>query len=242
MPDIAILAAPPVAAPEQYAVPGAQDLILKSARAAFDGTGAAGSYVPTLRILTSNGQPVAECPCGTTLAAGASADVSWFPRGGVSAGAGGSGIQFNTDNEGGWLDVTANAKDANGAGIDLEDASGGYTRIQNGSQRLDLSRSGNIALLLGNTATLEGNPIANLQTLGSAANLVVQTIAGLGVVSMQAKAVNGSVTLQDTAGGALFRVNTPLLGFHNVAPVARAAHPVTLADVITLLTNLGLCS
>lgn len=31
------------------------------------------------------------------------------------------------------------------------------------------------------------------------------------------------------------------LGFYGVAPVDRAAHPTTLADVITLLTNLGLC-
>jgi len=34
----------------------------------------------------------------------------------------------------------------------------------------------------------------------------------------------------------------PMLGFYGVAAVVRAAHPTLLADVITILTNLGLCN
>jgi hypothetical protein len=34
----------------------------------------------------------------------------------------------------------------------------------------------------------------------------------------------------------------PKLGFYGATPVVQAAHPTTLADVITLLTNLGICA
>lgn len=37
-------------------------------------------------------------------------------------------------------------------------------------------------------------------------------------------------------------IDGPKIGFYAAAPVAQAAHPVTLGDVITLLTNLGLCA
>ena len=32
------------------------------------------------------------------------------------------------------------------------------------------------------------------------------------------------------------------IGFHGVTPVAQATHPTTLADVIAILTNKGLCA
>lgn len=79
MADVALLAPNVTDAPESYQVPGAQEIIVKSVRAHFDGTSAAGSFVPCLRLLDGNGNAVAECPISTTLAAGAQADVSWFP-------------------------------------------------------------------------------------------------------------------------------------------------------------------
>lgn len=84
MADIALLASQADDAPLGYQVPGAQEIILKSITASFDGTGAAGTFVPTLQILAPNGAVLAACPVSTQVAAGASADVSWFPRGGLN--------------------------------------------------------------------------------------------------------------------------------------------------------------
>jgi hypothetical protein len=76
--DEALLAAGVQAAPFQYTIPGAQEIIIKAITASFDGTGASGSWIPTLQVIAPNGAVLASCP-GSVLAAGALADVSWFP-------------------------------------------------------------------------------------------------------------------------------------------------------------------
>jgi hypothetical protein len=90
--DVALLASQAGEAPIGYQVPGAQEIILKSITASFDGSGASGNFLPVLQIVAPNGAVLASCPVGSTLAAGASADVSWFPRGGVATSGSGSGI------------------------------------------------------------------------------------------------------------------------------------------------------
>ena len=85
MADVALLDNETAATPTGYTVPGAQEIILKSVTATFDGTGAGGSFVPTLEILAPNGSVLAACPVASSVAAGASADVSWFPRVGGAA-------------------------------------------------------------------------------------------------------------------------------------------------------------
>lgn len=92
MADIALLAPGTDAAPESYEIPGAQEIILKAVTATYDGTNASGDFIPTLQIIAPNGSILASCPTSTPVAAGASADVSWFPRSGVASGGGGSGI------------------------------------------------------------------------------------------------------------------------------------------------------
>lgn len=84
MADEALLAAGVVEAPFNYTIPGAQEIILKSVAASFDGTGAAGSFIPTLQFVAPNGTILASCNA-PMLAAGASADVSWFPWCGLGA-------------------------------------------------------------------------------------------------------------------------------------------------------------
>lgn len=89
MADRAIVDTSTETAPKDYQLTGAQQLLVKAVRAEIDGSGAAGSYVPTLQQLAPDGQVMWEAPQDTTLAAGASADVSWFPRG-VRKGGGGT--------------------------------------------------------------------------------------------------------------------------------------------------------
>jgi hypothetical protein len=49
-------------------------------RADYNGAAAGGSFLPCLVILSATGDEVARIPVSTTVAAGASATVSWFPR------------------------------------------------------------------------------------------------------------------------------------------------------------------
>jgi len=90
--DISILDSSTAAAPKSYTVKGAQEIILRSVTGSYDGTGAAGSYIPAVQILDPAGFVVGTFVANTTLAAGASADVSWFPglkAPGTSSGGGG---------------------------------------------------------------------------------------------------------------------------------------------------------
>ena len=94
MADISILDSSTAAAPKSYTVKGAQEIILRSVTGSYDGTGAAGSYIPAVQILDPAGFVVGTFVANTTLAAGASADVSWFPSvGGGGGSSGGGGLR-----------------------------------------------------------------------------------------------------------------------------------------------------
>lgn len=90
MPDVAINAQQVQQAGQGYTVPDSLALLLKNVRASYNGTSAAGSFVPVLRIVSDAGLTVGEYRVSGSLAAGASADVTWFP-GHVE-----DGIQFDT--------------------------------------------------------------------------------------------------------------------------------------------------
>jgi hypothetical protein len=77
--DASILDPSIAPAPKGYLITGSQEIVLKSVTGSFDGTGAAAAFVPSLQIIDPSGFIVATFPVTTTLAAGGSADVSWFP-------------------------------------------------------------------------------------------------------------------------------------------------------------------
>lgn len=66
-------------APLSYEIAGAQEIILRAARATFDGTAAAASFLPAFRITDGAGQEIGTYPVDTAVSAGASADVSFAP-------------------------------------------------------------------------------------------------------------------------------------------------------------------
>lgn len=164
MADVALVAGGVETTPLEYTIPGAQEIIPKACTAAFDGSSAAGDFVPTLLIKAPNGKVLAACPVTSTVAAGASADVSWFPRGGVSQGAGGgNGIQFTADgvygaaNTGDALAIESDGPgttvdgygvsivDTSDNGINLERTSGsGVVQLKAGTSLLGLDDNGNI--------------------------------------------------------------------------------------------------
>lgn len=75
------------AAPADFVIPSSAELLLKMAFAKFDGSAAAGSFKPCLRIISDAGTVSGEATADNTVAAGGSADVTWFPRvgGGTSS-------------------------------------------------------------------------------------------------------------------------------------------------------------
>lgn len=87
MADVSILDTSSAAVPKAYEVAGAQEIILKGVTASFDGSGAGGSWIPALQVVDPSGFIVGTYTCSTTVAAGSSVDVSWFPRGGVAVSA-----------------------------------------------------------------------------------------------------------------------------------------------------------
>lgn len=79
-------------APATFTVPGNGQIRPKAVFAHFDGTGAAGSFQPALKVTSDAGKLVGIYPTSNTLAAGASADVSWFPEVGGFTPTPGTGI------------------------------------------------------------------------------------------------------------------------------------------------------
>lgn len=74
-----ILAAGTAPAPLDYTVPNAQELVPLAINAVIDGTAAATPFLATVEIISDGGVVIARCPITATIAAGASAEVSWFP-------------------------------------------------------------------------------------------------------------------------------------------------------------------
>lgn len=81
MPDAQITVPAVSAAPAEYSVSGAADFILKAVNANMDGSGAAATWLPCVEIVSDSGHVVARAvDQAVSVAAGGSAEVSWFPR------------------------------------------------------------------------------------------------------------------------------------------------------------------
>lgn len=66
-------------APADWLLPASLEVIPKTAFAKFDGSGASVAWVPCLRIISDSGHVAAEAVASTSVPAGGSADVTWFP-------------------------------------------------------------------------------------------------------------------------------------------------------------------
>lgn len=93
MADIALVSQVVTSAPKDYQLPGAQELLLKAATANIDGTNAGGEFLPVLQLIDPGGHVMwTAFNRSLPVAAGASANVTWFPGGGIdSAGSNGTG-------------------------------------------------------------------------------------------------------------------------------------------------------
>lgn len=80
MADVSIRSTAVTAAPMDYKIPGAQEIAPKSVTASMDGTSASGQWFPCLQLVDPAGNVMFSAIASSPLAAGVSADVSWFPH------------------------------------------------------------------------------------------------------------------------------------------------------------------
>lgn len=84
MPDISIVSPEVVTAPQDYTLPGAQEILLKAVGCRINGASASGSFLPALQLIDPGGNVMwTAVNASLPVAAGRSALVSWFPGGGV---------------------------------------------------------------------------------------------------------------------------------------------------------------
>jgi hypothetical protein len=74
--------------PAHFNISGTGQIRPKTIFATFDGTAAGSAFLPAVKIISDGGQTVGIFPTDTSVAAGASADVTWFH--GVKAAGGGT--------------------------------------------------------------------------------------------------------------------------------------------------------
>lgn len=74
--------------PASYTIPGNGQITPRSIFAHYNGASAASPFQPAIKVISDGGETVGVYPCNTSVAAGGSADVSWFPGvgGGASSG------------------------------------------------------------------------------------------------------------------------------------------------------------
>jgi hypothetical protein len=96
-------------APAIFTVPGNGQIRPKSIFASFDGTGAGSAFFPTLKVISDAGKTVGIYSSDTSVAAGASADVSWFPKlaSAASAPPSSSGLKWAAYSAAGFTNVPA---------------------------------------------------------------------------------------------------------------------------------------
>lgn len=232
MADIALVAPGVADAPEGYQIPGAQEIIVKAVTANYDGTNAVGPFVPTLQVIAPNGAILASCPTPTSVAAGGSADVSWFPRSGLGGGSpSGGGIQFDTENEGDWLTIQTDGIGPEGGSI-LLNAPGGNIQMYAGSLAGGSNPGFFQAAAPGGGFTANDTAAGGMSVVGNGDILIDANGASLDLQSFQTGLTN-AVRVQSEPNGKL--------SFFGSVAVVRQATPTTLPQVIALLQAYGLC-
>ena len=251
------------AVPSTYQLPPGQVLEVLAVRADFDGSGAAGAYVPQVSFYAQDGRKLGSFPSPTTVAMGASAGCTFFPTAPPSSGGGGgAGIQYDTANSGDWLEIATTSTthtpsvafttagefsvvDSSGFGsaVTLEADNGGNVNVT-ASGGGDVAIGGVNVPVSASGSMVVDSPLVSLNDSGAGG---LESV----IVNHASQFVNVAgfnVLIEDTSAGfgtGGIKVGTSTaqrVGFYGVTPVAQATHPTTLADVIALLTNIGICA
>jgi hypothetical protein len=188
MADVQILASQSATGHLDFVVPGSQELILKAIKASYDGSGAAGSFIPAVQVISPAGEDAGTYTAVSELAAGDSADVSFGP---FLVGLG-DAIRFDVDNRGGTLRVTTVGQDGvTGDGIRLDAEGGGQLEaISTGGMTLSSS---------GGNATFRNTDSGQALQVNSNGRLTIEA-TGTDVLAIDATG-GGEIQVTDTAYG-----------------------------------------
>lgn len=91
MPDQVLTRDGPVSVPMDYQVPQGGELLPLTVNATMDGTSAASAFYAAVQVIAPSGRVMGSA-ISTSIAAGASASVTWFPRVGSQAASGGGAL------------------------------------------------------------------------------------------------------------------------------------------------------
>ena len=81
MPDVPLVNRASISAPKDYTLPQAQSIVLRAVQAEIDGTSAAGTFLPVVQLISDAGDVMwTALDRNTTIAAGGTATVTWFPN------------------------------------------------------------------------------------------------------------------------------------------------------------------
>lgn len=132
------------AVPLSYQVPGAQLIQLQAVYGEFDGSGASGSYLPAVEILSQDGLRMMLCPVSSSVAAGSDADATFGPF----LGRAGTTQAYTTVENQGTALPQESILDFEGSGVTAADDPG------NGRTTVTIPGGGGGALTLLKTLTL----------------------------------------------------------------------------------------
>lgn len=174
MADAAYVDSSVQAAPKAYTLAESQELLVKAFRAAVDGSGSTASFLPTLQLIAPSGAVMWESAPTTPVAAGGSADVSWFPGGdlettGSASGSGGLTVLYDS----GYLGANQASIDTGAGGI----ASGHFSLLIVAYLRSTAAvSSDNVLAVFNNDASAVYNA-SRIQSGGGAVAGLAQSLA-----------------------------------------------------------------
>jgi hypothetical protein len=218
-------------APYTFDVPASLEVRPDTATAKFDGTNASGPFLACLTMVGSDGERLGRWFNPTILQPGDKAEVTYTPPFGsaaTSAAPGGSGWQFDTDNEGGWGRVTSNNFDpANGNfGLNFTDTSG--DNLGDGGINIETDGTPGQGISLNETTGAGISLAADMAggiTIDSTSGSVIVTAS---VVNVQSN--NGDLALEAQTGD--LRLKVGVLGSKlNIHGLPLAAAGLVAGDV-----------
>jgi hypothetical protein len=171
-------------APQDYVVKASQRIELRAIVATFDGSSAGQTFQPCIQIITDSGHVLAACPAAVSQD-GDVVEVTFAPfLRAASSGGGGGGIQFDTDNQGGALQIETQDSGFSVRGLAIHDNSTNGIEIHEvGVGLLSIETSGNGGLDLHS----DGDGLLSVQQTG---------LGGLQIENDGA----GVLAIRDTAG------------------------------------------
>lgn len=185
MPDISIVASQVANAPQDYKLPGAQEILLRAVGCNINGASAAGAFLPALQMLDPAGHVMwTAVNRSVPVAAGASALMSWFPGGGIDQ-------------------ATSSSSAAGITSIGSPNGTLSVTNPTGPATSLDIPASGVVAGTYGDATHTSQVTIASDGIVTAASQVSISGLAGTGLVKLFSSTLGAPAASIDTGASAI---------------------------------------